>query len=57
MGSDAVPHARMVDKDTCSVDLVGNSLGMLIGRRGETLDAIQQLFVDHAQAAMDSLAQ
>ena len=42
-GSAAVPHARMVDKNTCSVDLVGNSLGMLIGRRGETLDAIQHL--------------
>ena len=43
MGSDAVPHARMTDKSTCTVELVGNSLGMLIGRRGETLDAIQQL--------------
>jgi spoIIIJ-associated protein len=43
MGSDAVPHARMVDKNTCAVELVGSSLGMLIGRRGETLDAIQHL--------------
>ena len=43
MGSDAVPHARMTDKSTCTVELVGNSLGMLIGRRGETLDAIQHL--------------
>ena len=42
MGSDAVPHAWK-DEDTYRVDLVGESLGMLIGRRGETLDAIQHL--------------
>ena len=42
MGSDAVPHAWKED-DTYRVDLVGESLGMLIGRRGETLDAIQHL--------------
>ena len=43
MGSDAVPHARKTDSDTYQVDLVGEDLGMLIGRRGETLDAIQHL--------------
>ena len=43
MGSDAVPQARMKDKNTCEVELVGSHLGMLIGRRGETLDAIQHL--------------
>ncbi len=43
MGSDAVPHAWKNDSDTYQVDLVGESLGMLIGRRGETLDAIQHL--------------
>ena len=42
MGSDAVPHAWKED-DTYRVDLVGANLGMLIGRRGETLDAIQHL--------------
>ena len=42
MGSDAVPHAWKED-DTYRVDLVGEHLGMLIGRRGETLDAIQHL--------------
>ena len=42
MGSDAVPHAWK-EEDTYRVDLVGESLGMLIGRRGETLDAIQHL--------------
>lgn len=42
MGSDAVPHAWK-DEDCYRVDLVGPGLGMLIGRRGETLDAIQHL--------------
>ena len=43
MGSDAVPHAWKTESDTYQVDLVGENLGMLIGRRGETLDAIQHL--------------
>ncbi len=43
MGSDAVPHAWKVDDETYKVDLVGNDLGYLIGRRGDTLDAIQHL--------------
>ncbi len=43
MGSDAVPHAWKAEGDTYQVDLVGENLGMLIGRRGETLDAIQHL--------------
>ncbi len=43
MGSDAVPHAWKAEDDTYHVDLVGDNLGMLIGRRGETLDAIQHL--------------
>ena len=42
MGSDAVPHAWKED-DTYRVDLVGDDLGILIGRRGDTLDAIQHL--------------
>ncbi len=43
MGSDATPVASKKDEDTYQVDLVGNSLGMLIGRRGDTLDAIQHI--------------
>ena len=43
MGSDAVPHAVKSGEDVYTVDLVGPSLGMLIGHRGETLDAIQHL--------------
>ena len=43
MGSGAVPHAWKVDKNTYKVDLVGDDLGYLIGRRGDTLDAIQHL--------------
>ena len=43
MGSDAVPHAVKSGDEVYSVDLVGPNLGMLIGHRGETLDAIQHL--------------
>ncbi len=38
--------------DTYAVELQGNSLGMLIGRRGDTLDAIQHITnyaVNHGQ--------
>ena len=43
MGSSAVPHCVKSDENTYSVDLVGDDLGYLIGRRGDTLDAIQHL--------------
>ena len=43
MNSTAVPHAWKVDANTYKVDLVGDDLGYLIGRRGDTLDAIQHL--------------
>ena len=43
MGSNAVPHAIKADNNTYKVDLVGDDLGYLIGRRGDTLDAIQHL--------------
>lgn len=43
MGSDAVPHAWKVEENSYRVDLVGDDLGYLIGRRGDTLDAIQHL--------------
>ena len=43
MGSEAVPHAWKDEEGAYQVDLVGDDLGYLIGRRGETLDAIQHL--------------
>jgi len=43
MGSEAVPHAIKADENTYKVELVGEDLGHLIGRRGDTLDAIQHL--------------
>ena len=43
MGSQAVPHAVKGEDNTYLVDLVGEDLGYLIGRRGDTLDAIQHL--------------
>lgn len=42
MGSQAVPHCWK-EESTYRVDLVGEDLGYLIGRRGDTLDAIQHL--------------
>ncbi len=43
MGSEAVPHAWSDEENSYRVDLTGDDLGFLIGRRGETLDAIQHL--------------
>ena len=43
MGSKAVPHAAKGEDNTYQVELVGEDLGYLIGRRGDTLDAIQHL--------------
>ena len=43
MGSQAVPHCVKADENTYKVELVGEDLGYLIGRRGDTLDAIQHL--------------
>ncbi len=43
MGSDAVPHAVKGEDSTYNVELTGSDLGYLIGRRGDTLDAIQRL--------------
>ena len=34
---------EIVEKDTIMVDLIGEDLGVVIGRRGETLDALQYL--------------
>ena len=43
MNSQAVPHAWKVDENTYNVELTGEDLGYLIGRRGDTLDALQHL--------------
>ena len=43
MGSQAVPHAVKGEDNTYRVELVGEDLGYLIGRRGDTLDALQHL--------------
>ena len=43
MDSKAVPHCWKDADNTYKVDLVGDDLGYLIGRRGDTLDAIQHL--------------
>ena len=43
MGSHAVPHCTKTEENTYFVELVGEDLGYLIGRRGDTLDAIQHL--------------
>ncbi len=43
MDSKAVPHAVKGEGNTYDVELVGEDLGYLIGRRGDTLDALQHL--------------
>ena len=43
MGSAAVPHAWKAEENTYMVELTGDDLGYLIGRRGDTLDALQHL--------------
>ncbi len=43
MGSNAIPHAWSDGENSYMVELVGEDLGYLIGRRGDTLDALQHL--------------
>ena len=43
MEVNAVPHVSVDAEGNYLVELVGQDLGAVIGRRGETLDAIQQL--------------
>ena len=43
MNSNAIPHAWKENENTYMVELVGEDLGYLIGRRGDTLDALQHL--------------
>ena len=53
MGAQAKTVIKMDENGTYQVELVGQDLGGLIGRRGETLDAIQQLTgyaVNHGQS-------
>lgn len=53
LDSDAEPVILSIRDDIYQVELVGEGLGALIGRRGETLDAIQQLTnyaVNHDQS-------
>ena len=53
MGAQARPEIKVDENGTYQVELVGQDLGGLIGRRGETLDAIQQLTgyaVNHGQS-------
>ena len=42
LGLEAQVETR-VDEDRAVVDVAGESLGLLIGRRGQTLDALQEL--------------
>ncbi len=49
----AAPEIRLSEQGVYEIELVGENLGALIGRRGETLDAIQQLTnyaVNHGQS-------
>lgn len=43
MGAEAVPHVELLENGDLAVNLTGEKLGMLIGRRGEMLDAIQHI--------------
>ena len=43
MDSDAVPHAWKGEGNIYQVEFTGSDLGYLIGRRGDTLDALQHL--------------
>ncbi len=53
MGVDATPEINVTEEGNYKVILQGQGLGAIIGRRGETLDAIQQLTnyaVNHGQS-------
>ena len=53
MGSQAVPHAWKDGEDSYRVELTGEDLGYLIGRRGDTLDALQHLCNYSVNRSMD----
>jgi spoIIIJ-associated protein len=44
------------DEDTAHIDVVGEDLGILIGRRGQTLDALQELTRTAVQRSLRSRA-
>lgn len=43
MGADAKVDSKMTEEGNIAIELSGENMGMLIGRRGETLDAIQHI--------------
>ena len=43
MGVDAKPVVKFADEDEVEVDLVGDDVAILIGKHGQTLDALQYL--------------
>ena len=43
MGMDAHVKATVDEDNTMNIDVSGDNMGMLIGRRGQTLDAVQYL--------------
>lgn len=43
MGAEAKVESKMTDEGNIAIELVGENMGMIIGRRGETLDAIQHI--------------
>ncbi len=53
MGSDAKPEISRNEDGSYQVELIGSHLGQLIGRRGETLDAIQQLTAHSVNLGLD----
>lgn len=43
MGNDAKVDSKMTEEGNIAIELTGENMGVLIGRRGETLDAIQHI--------------
>ena len=43
MGVDAAPVVRLAGEDEVEMDLVGDDVGILVGKHGQTLDALQYL--------------
>ncbi len=43
MEIDCIVHSEMIDNNRISIGLEGKNMGIIIGKRGETLDAIQYL--------------
>ena len=43
MGTEATVESKLTDEGNIAIELSGENMGVLIGRRGETLDAIQHI--------------